>query len=177
MKQAEFAALVARHATYPRAIAALLGELEPAILRDRESPGRWSPLEILVHLRDEEREDFRDRAQAAAAGRPITTKIDPVGWVTQRAYNAQDPPTILADFAAERRASCAWLEGLESGALERTLEHPQLGTMRCGDFIAAWRMHDLLHLRQLATALAVLTARSLVEWRIDYAGQVPSARG
>jgi hypothetical protein len=145
------------------------------VLRERESPGRWSPLEILVHLRDEEREDFRDRAQAAAAGRPITTRIDPAGWVTQRDYNAQDPTTILADFTLERQASCAWLQSLELGALQGFLEHPQLGRMRAGDFIAAWRMHDLLHLRQLSTALTLLTARRLEGWRIDYAGAIPAA--
>lgn len=175
MRQDEFAALVARHAAYPQVIGSLLSDQEAAALRHRESPGRWSPLEILVHLRDEEREDFRDRAQAAAMGRPITTRIDPAGWVTQRAYNAQDPAQILADFEAERRTSCAWLGSLDLGALEATLEHPQLGTMRCGDFIAAWRMHDLLHLRQLATTLAVLTARDLASWRIDYAGAIPTA--
>jgi hypothetical protein len=175
MQQEDLAGLVVRHAAFPRVIEALVSDHEAAILRDRESPGRWSPLEILVHLRDEEREDFRDRAQAATAGRPITTKIDPAGWVTQRAYNTQDPALVLADFEAERRASCAWLSGLEPEALEATLEHPQLGTMRCGDFVAAWRMHDLLHLRQLATALAVITARGLASWRIDYAGSVPTA--
>ena len=28
-------------------------------------------------------------------GRPITTRIDPAGWVAQRAYNAQDPAQVL----------------------------------------------------------------------------------
>lgn len=174
MLRNEFAALVARHAAFPRALEALSKGVDPTFLRQREGPGRWSPLEILVHLRDEEREDFRLRAQAAATGQPITTPIDPVGWVTQRSYNAQDPGAILADFEAERRASCTWLQSLQPSALQRSLDHPQLGTMRCGDFIAAWRMHDLLHLRQLATALAVLSARDLDGWRIDYAGRIPA---
>jgi hypothetical protein len=45
--------------------------------------------------------------------------------------------------------------------------------MRAGDFVAAWRLHDLLHLRQFATALSVLTARRYAPWRVDYAGTIP----
>jgi hypothetical protein len=144
-------------------------------LRSRESGGRWSPLEILAHLRDEEIEDFRSRAQAVADGRPIENRIDPQGWVTERGYNSLDPEQVLRSFAEERAHSCAWLRSLSPEVLRRSIDHPVLGEMRCGDFIAAWRVHDLLHLRQLATALAILGARRLDGWRVDYAGRVPDA--
>jgi hypothetical protein len=166
--------LVVQHEAFPPAVARLLHGVDPRTLRARETERRWSPLEILAHLADEETEDFRPRAQAAAAGGSLPGAIDPAGWVVQRAYNDKDPLRVLADFESERRRSCAWLRGLDPAVLGNALEHPRLGRMRCGDFIAAWRMHDLLHLRQLGTALAILTARELEDWRIDYAGQIPS---
>jgi hypothetical protein len=174
MDRKGFDRLIAQHAGFPRVLAHLVGGLPVETLRQRETQARWSPLEILAHLLDEEREDFRERAQAAAAGRRIETSIDPARWVVERAYNAKDPGRVQQDFEAERARSCEWLVGLEPARLDAALEHPQLGTMRCGDFIAAWRMHDLLHLRQLATALAVLGARELAGWRIEYAGQIPT---
>ena len=45
--------------------------------------------------------------------------------------------------------------------------------MRCGDFVSAWRMHDLLHLRQLATTLAQLEGERLTGWKFEYAGPIP----
>ncbi len=175
MDRLRFAALLEQHQAFPNVLESLLAAVEAPILRQREKDGRWSPLEILAHVLDEEREDFRPRAQLAAAGRPIEKRIDPVAWVTERRYNEKDPETVRREFAVERLSSCAWLRSLELPRLEAAIEHPQLGRMRCGDFIAAWRLHDLLHLRQLATALAVLTARELSPWRVDYAGRIPTA--
>ncbi|HZL85854.1 MAG TPA: DinB family protein [Candidatus Krumholzibacteria bacterium] len=168
-----FDRLVEQHGLYPSVIASLVRAVDLESMRAREAEGRWSPLEILAHLLDEEREDFRPRAQAASMSRRIDTKIDPVGWVTQRAYNAKDPEQLCREFEHERAESCNWLRALDPELLEASLEHPQLGRMRCGDFVAAWRVHDLLHLRQLSTALTVILARPLSDWRLGYAGQLP----
>lgn len=165
--------LIEQHAAFPEVLQHLLRGTEDEILRAREVEGRWSPLEIVVHLADEEVEDFRPRAQAAASGEPIPWAIDPPRWVVERRYNEQHPGDVLERFASERETSCAWLRSLSPEQLESGLEHEQFGRLRCGDFIAAWRMHDLLHLRQLTTALAVLAARELADWRTDYAGPTP----
>jgi hypothetical protein len=173
MNRTTLAQLREQHGRFPRVIRNLVDGVDPALLRAREGENRWSPLEILAHLLDEEREDFRPRAQAAAAGRPIERGIAPEKWAIERSYNDMDPEHVLGDFESERARSCRWLADLDVERLEAALEHPELGRMRCGDFVAAWRMHDLLHLRQLSTALAVLTARSLPGWRLDYAGRIP----
>src|SRR5687767_8971598 len=136
-------------------------------------PERWSPLEILAHLRDEEIEDFRPRARAAIEGRELPSTIAPHVWVVERRYNEMDPGAVFLDFSRERADSCVWLGTLALDDLQRTLSHPRLGTLRAGDFIAAWRVHDLLHLRQLSTAMAILTARRLSDWDVDYAGAIP----
>ena len=172
MNQTELESLVAEHRRFPAVLRALTGSLPAVTLRAREAEGRWSPLEILAHLRDEELEDFRPRAQAAAAAAPITRGIDPQGWVLSRAYNTLDAAQVLADFERERAASCAWLASLDVKLLDSFIEHAALGRMRCGDFVAAWRMHDLLHLRQLATALARLESTQLKGWSIAYAGDL-----
>lgn len=173
MDENELHALIEQHAAFPSVVLRVVHGVDSQTLRERETPGRWSPLEILAHVADEEVEDFRPRAQAAAAGASIPWAIDPERWVTERGYNAQDPAEVLQRFAAERETSCAWLRSVSVNVLDSALEHPKLGSMRCGDFVAAWRLHDLLHLRQLGTALAVLTARRLSAWRTDYAGRLP----
>jgi hypothetical protein len=175
MDPQQFRQLVSAHARFPAALLAVFQDCDLELLRSREREGKWSPLEILAHLRDEEIEDFRPRAQAAIAGRPIEKPIDPQAWVVARRYNEMDPGAVYMDWATERADSCRWLETLSVADLGNSVDHARLGRMRAGDFIAAWRLHDLLHLRQLSTALAVLHARRHAQWRVDYAGTIPGS--
>jgi YegS/Rv2252/BmrU family lipid kinase len=167
--------LIDDHARFPSVVLGLIQGAEEAFLREHEAEGRWSPLEILAHLRDEEIEDFRPRAQACIAGRPLDKPIAPATWVVSRRYNEMDPGAVFLDFAKERADSCRWLATLAPADLDKSVTHSSFGTMRAGDFIAAWRVHDLLHARQLSTALAVLTARRFAEWKVDYAGTIPGS--
>jgi hypothetical protein len=173
MNENTYEQLVRDHGRFPAVLAALVSDIDPAVLRERPERKRWSVLEVLAHLRDEEVEDFRTRAQAVAEGRPIERDIKPEAWVVERDYNGQDPGRVLGQLIVEREASCRWLRSLPRKALAKAIEHPKLGRMRCADFIAAWRMHDLLHLRQIATALARVEARRLEGHRLEYAGRLP----
>ena len=66
----------------------------------------WSILEVVCHLLDEERRDFRVRLDYTLhrPGEPWPP-IDPGGWVTERAYNEQDLEESLSQFLSERQAS------------------------------------------------------------------------
>ena len=77
-------------------IRALLAGVEPAAARRKPSAESWSILEVVCHLYDEEREDFREHLDfiLSRAGPQRQHKdwhaIDTEGWVTQRNYNEQD---------------------------------------------------------------------------------------
>src|SRR5689334_6616258 len=76
----------------------------------KPGPDAWSILEVVCHLYDEEREDFRQRVDILLH-RPTDKwpPINPVGWVTERKYNEQDFRAMVAKWAAEREKSLAWL--------------------------------------------------------------------
>ena len=81
------------------AIAAIYEGLPDAALRRRPAPGRWSPLEILCHLVDEERDDFRARIQSTLEDpHAAWPAIDPPAWVIERAYNERDPRVAVDEF-------------------------------------------------------------------------------
>src|ERR1700752_1106072 len=141
--------LLEDQAPFPTVLLNLIQGADASLLRERYAEGKWSPLEILAHMRDEEIDDFRARAQACVAGRGIEKSVDPDKWVVERRYNEMDPGAVFLDFARERADSCRWLATLDASDLEKSLEHPTFGKLRAGDFIAAWRVHDLLHARQL----------------------------
>lgn len=122
----------------------------PADPHWRPAPGKWSMVEVLCHLADEDRDDFRRRLDLTLhhPGTPWPPN-DPEGWVTQRGYASRSHADALADFLAERERSVAWLEGLGSIDLTRKYSHPR-GDLHAGDLLLSWLNHDLLHLRQLA---------------------------
>ena len=117
----------------------------------RPAPDRWSMLEVLVHLGDEEREDFRPRISSILED-PAREwpPIDPEGWVVERRYNERDLAEALDGFRQERAASLEWLRGLGEPDWDRAHEHPSMGVLRAGDLLAAWAAHDDLHIRQIA---------------------------
>ncbi len=138
--------------------------------RWRPDPDSWSLLEVVNHLYDEEREDFRVRLDYILH-RPGDSwpPIDPQGWVTARDYNSRDLAESLENFLAERRKSLEWLEGLGEPDWEAKVEDPR-GVMRAGDMYSAWVAHDGLHLRQLVELHYLYWRAQAQPYDVGYAG-------
>jgi len=132
-------------------IEAILRPIDMDALRWKPEPAMWSMLEVINHLFDEEREDFRIRLDITLHHPDKAWPgINPPGWVTERAYNKKDPGTSLSGFLAERQKSLNWLRSLVNPDLGKSYNHPSLGSLTAGDLLAAWAAHDYRHLRQLA---------------------------
>lgn len=151
-------------------IRALVQGVSERQARWRPAPDSWSILEVVNHLLDEEREDFRVRLEVTLQ-RPgeLWPPIDPQGWVTKRKYNEQDLEASLTEFLSEREASLAWLRGLSAPNWQETYESP-FGPISAGDLFASWVAHDLLHIRQLVELHWAYTTAALEPYRVDYAG-------
>ena len=130
-------------------VIAVYAEVTDEQVRWKPTPERWSMLEVLAHLVDEERHDFRPRVEMALEGVEPWPSIDPEGWVAERAYNDRVLGETLDELQRERDRSILWLHGLKDPDWTRAYEHPQLGTLRAGDIFASWVSHDFAHLRQL----------------------------
>jgi hypothetical protein len=110
---------------------------------------RWSLLEVINHLYDEERQDFRQRL-ALTLFKPEKDwpPIDPEGWLTQRGYNERNPTQCLQDLQTERQQSLDWLESLNNPDWQATHTHRPVGTLSAEQILANWLAHDLFHIRQ-----------------------------
>lgn len=138
--------------------------------RWKPDAGSWSILEVINHLYDEEREDFRVRLDIILH-RPgeAWPPIDPEGWVTSRHYNQRDLDLSLANFLQERQASMDWLARLQQPDWDATVE-AFFGSIRAGDMMAAWLTHDHLHMRQLVELHRGWALRLARGYQADYAG-------
>lgn len=133
-------------------------------------PESWSILEVINHLLDEEREDFRVRIniclfQPAEAWPPI----DPPGWAIESRYNERELVQSLENYLEERKASLDWLKNLNVPDWNARYEAP-FGPISAGDLFASWVTHDLLHMRQLVELHQAYLEQLAAPFSLDYAG-------
>ena len=136
----------------------------------KPSREKWSLLEALCHLYDEEREDFRARVKHTLETPALPfPKIDPPGWVTERKYAEWNYEETLQKFLDEREQSIKWLTTLVNPQWTNIHHHPKLGELSAEMFLVTWLAHDYLHFRQI-TKLKYDFLKHNNKVRFDYAG-------
>lgn len=141
---------------------------EAQLKPDSES---WSILEVLCHLHDEEREDFREHLDFILHRQnDVWHAIDPQAWVTERKYNQQDFRQMQEKFFSERQRSLEWLQSL-AGANWSGRYVSQHGSMTAGEMFACWVAHDNLHIRQLVELRRRRIEDITKPYSIQYAGE------
>jgi hypothetical protein len=163
--------MIAQMALQAGRIRALADGVSDEQARWKPAPDSWSILEVVNHLADEEKEDFRTRLDYLLH-RPgeVAPDIDPQGWVTARGYNQRDPAESLDRFLAERQRSLDWLRGLNAPDWQASMIMPWGQPFHAGDMAAAWLAHDLLHSRQLVELHYAWTQRAVAPYEVGYAG-------
>ena len=139
--------------------------------RWKPSAEKWSLLEVVNHLADEERDDFRSRLDLTLH-RPGEEwpPIDPPRWAIERRYNERELAASLQDFLREREASVAWLRGLRGFDAAAAHRHPVFGAIAAGTLAASWLAHDLIHIRQLTRLHYEYLRDRLGAEALEYAG-------
>ena len=139
--------------------------------RWKPDKNRWSLLEVINHLHDEEREDFRQRLQLTLDN-PDTEwpPIDPEGWVLERGYNGRDLTESLQNYDRERKQSLQWLDSLERIDWMASHFHPPVGHMSAEQILANWLAHDLFHIRQVTDLYFAWLTESVSPVTLDYSG-------
>ena len=167
----EIARHIERLVTNAEVIRRLLSGVSGEQARWKPAPDRWSLLEVINHLCDEEREDFRTRLDLLLhqAERPWPP-IDPLNWVTLREYNGRDPEPSLHAFLSERQQSVKWLKSLSHPAWQAAHSHPEAGTIRAGDLMVSWVAHDFFHIRQITNLLWESLTAAAEPYSTSYAG-------
>ncbi len=132
---------------------------------------KWSMLEVINHLYDEERDDFRKRlALVLNNPREPWPTIDPEGWVNQRRYNQRNLSESLDNFFGERSNSLRWLHGLDLPNWQATHHHPKMGPMSAELLLANWLAHDLFHIRQVNDLNFAYLEMEVSPVPLDYSG-------
>ena len=149
----------------PSVVSALLDGLPETFVRATEGAGTWSPYDVVGHLIHGERADWLGRARHILSGdaRPFT----PFDRTAQfRDSEGKALGELLATFKELRARNVSELRGMDLSAadLARTGRHPDFGEVTLGQLLAAWVVHDLDHLAQLARTTAKVYTEAVGPW-------------
>lgn len=140
----------------PGTLDALLRDAPEAWTRANEGPDTFSAFDNIGHLIDGEETDWIPRARIILA-RGAEPRFEPYDrfrhWTRNR---GRDLPSLLDEFARLREANLATLTGwnLTDAQLGLPGLHPRLGPVTLRQLLAAWVVHDLGHVAQVARVMA-----------------------
>ena len=140
----------------PATVRALLDGVGDAWTRATEGPDTFSAFDVVGHLIDGEETDWIPRARIILARGP-DVRFEPYDRLRHQRRNVGRSLASLLDELTRLRA--ANVEVLRSWTLtERELDlrgdHPSLGPVTLRQLLAAWVVHDLGHIAQIARVMA-----------------------
>ncbi len=152
------------------AIRALMQTVSPDQARWKPDPKTWSMKEVMEHVYNEERIDFRMHLKEM-----LTEPQQPWGALQQEGYlTVESCQQALEKFLSEREASISWLKSLPEQNWETSMtvefSPSESRTLTAGDVLLSWVNHDYLHMRQMIELLHAWAEKQAVPYSLEYAG-------
>jgi hypothetical protein len=151
----------------PAAVTAMVGGIPQSWHRATEGGGTWSCYDIVGHLIHGEMTDWIPRVRIILA-HGESRAFEPFDRVAQFREDQSRPiSALLEQFTFLRSENVRALEGLRltSSDLTRRGLHPELGPVTMEQLLAAWVVHDLSHLSQIARVSAKQYCHDVGPWR------------
>jgi hypothetical protein len=166
-----FAWVIARLEANALVFQGLLRGVEKTQAMWKPATGKWSILEVINHVAEEESVDFRTRLRLVLED-PAKDwpPIDPERSVVEHDFNTRDLQESLDRFVHERRNSIDWLRGLSQIDWQVAHTGNRGGPLRAGDLLCSWLAHDLIHIRQINRLHYEYQAAITPEFSPAYAG-------
>lgn len=140
----------------PASLAALLDDVSTSWERGTEGPNTFSPFDNIGHLIDGEETDWMPRARIILA-QGQSRRFEPYDRFRHKTRNVNRTlESLLEEFARLRAENLQTLRSwnLTESQLELRGEHPGLGPVTLRQLLAAWVVHDLGHIAQVARVMA-----------------------
>ena len=150
----------------PDTLRALLAGLDEHWVRGTEGPDTFSPFDNVGHLIDGEETDWMPRARLILARGP-SVRFEPYDRFRHMTRNqGRTLASLLEEFARLRAANLTELRSWNLSARELALpgEHPTLGPVTVAQLLAAWVVHDLGHVAQVARVMAKQYGEQVGPW-------------
>lgn len=150
----------------PRVLRAMLAGLDEAWIRTNYGPDTFSPFDVVGHLIHGEKTDWMPRARHILEHGESVPFAPFDRYAMYEASRGKSIGELLDEFAALRAGNLAGLAALRLAPddLARTGMHPALGRVSLGQLLAAWVVHDLHHIAQIARCMAIQLREACGPW-------------
>jgi len=150
----------------PGVIQHLLDNLTDFWIHNNEGPHTWSPYDIVGHFIHGEKTDWISRIKTILE-HGEEQPFEPFDRFAQfRDSTGKTLDQLLNEFQQLRSKNLEILRqlNLEKDDLNKTGIHPDLGRVTLQELIAAWTVHDLGHIRQIARVMAKQYKNEVGPW-------------
>ncbi|NIS80043.1 MAG: HAD family hydrolase [Anaerolineales bacterium] len=149
--------LLARLRGHLAALLSLSDGLRDQDWSKRQGDEEWAPNEIVCHMRDVENEVNLPRVRSILTQHePYLSAFDTDQWAEERDYLCQSGLEALNDFSESRLQVIAELASLKADRWSRPARHSLFGPTSLAEVLRIVTDHDLLHLAQLRSTLAMM---------------------
>ncbi len=151
----------------PSTLRALLHGLPDVWITRNEGGDSWSPYDVVGHMAYLEKTDWMGRARIILE-QGTSRPFDPVDrFAMFEASKGKSLAQLLDEFEAERFTNIQSLRALNLGDddLQREGRHPTLGEVHLNQLLAAWVVHDLNHIHQIAQTMSRQYREAVGPWR------------
>jgi DinB family protein len=150
----------------PAALDALLAALPEPLARSNEGPETFSPFDVVGHLIDGEETDWMTRARIILSDAADKTFTPYDRFRHSKRNKGRTLASLLEEFARLRGANLSELESwrLTDAQLDLTGTHPTFGPVTLRELLAAWVVHDLGHIAQIARVMAKQYRNEVGPW-------------
>jgi hypothetical protein len=158
----------------PAALRALLGGLSDFWVMSNYGPNTFSPFDVVGHLIHAERTNWMPRARLILSHGPAAPFPPFDRYAMYESSKGRTMDELLGDFESARATSLDELRALNLTGTQLHLRgtHPDFGAVTLGQLLAAWPVHDLNHLHQIAKSMAYQHRDAVGPWR-DYLSILP----
>jgi DinB superfamily len=141
--------VVALQREAPNTIARLIDGVPVRMLRERPNPGKWSIVEIIAHLAEDElTSSWRYRQMIECDGQTLPG-FDQELWARLGNYRSWDVRDALEMFRLLREANLRMLERLTPDQWEHSGNHTERGKMTVLELARHMAAHDINHIKQI----------------------------
>jgi hypothetical protein len=143
----------------PQVLLRLIAGVAAQELKRHPAPGKWSVVEIIAHLADDEiATSWRYRQMIQYNGERLLG-FDQDEWARLGTYNSWEANDALELFRRLREANLRMLAGLSAKEWERAGHHTERGRMTVRELARHMAAHDMNHIEQIRRILNSAEAR------------------
>jgi hypothetical protein len=151
----------------PGTLRAWLGGLSDSWTSSSGNSDSWQAFDVVGHLIHGEETDWIPRARIILAQGENSTFVPFDRFAQFENSKGKSLSDLLAEFEEARAKSLSELRSwnLTDEQLELKGMHPELGEVTLGQLLATWVVHDLNHIRQIATSMACRYDTEVGPWK------------